>query len=238
MPKIKLAGLTVDIRRDNRLLNAQIQDYIAPEDSFPDITVDFGDDYIEKEIEEQVRLNLSFPREYSEYLAIYRYICTEITKYSGFLIHGSALRFRSGAYVFCAPSGTGKSTHSLMWRRAFGDEVTMINDDKPVIRLIDGVFCACGTPWSGKHDLDSNICVPLKAICLIRRAQNNSALRIPASRALPELFSHIYRPKDTGAYLSTIDLVGSLTESCPVYTLECNISEQAAQTAASAIVLP
>lgn len=236
MPKIKLAGLVVDIRRDNPILNNQISDYITDDAAALDITVDFKEDYIEEEIEQQIRMNLSFPPEYSEYLAIYRYVCTELTRHSGFLIHGSAISYHSAAYLFCAPSGTGKSTHARMWRLAFGSEVGMINDDKPVIRLINGEFHACGTPWSGKHDLDSNICVPLKGICLLRRSAVNSVKRLDATASLAELFSHIYRPRQSEAYLATVDLVGRMLETCPVYELNCNISEQAAICAESAIV--
>lgn len=39
------------------------------------------------------------------------------------------------AYMFSAPSGTGKSTHAKLWRDCFGDRVTMINDDKPLIKF-------------------------------------------------------------------------------------------------------
>lgn len=236
MPKLKMAGLCFDIRRENPILNRQIADYLT-EDK-PDIVVDFPDAYIEKEIEEEIRCNLSFHPAYSEYLAIYRYICTEIIDHGGFLMHGSALAIDGKAYLFCAPSGTGKSTHTRLWREVFGDRVIMINDDKPIIRRKDGVFYACGTPWSGKHDLDTNVSLPLSGVILLARGEENRMEKVDPTGFLGLLFNQIFRPSDNEHYLLTIDLVNEMLQACPLYRLFCNMSQEAAKTAYRVLTQP
>lgn len=232
MPKLKMAGLVIDVQHDNPLLNSQIAEYLT--DEAPDFTVALTPADIEKEIEDEVRGDFKFHPAYSEYLAIYRYIATKMLEYGGFLMHGSAIAKDGRAYLFCAPSGTGKSTHTRLWRECFPDCV-MVNDDKPIIRKLDGVFYACGTPWSGKHDLDTNIEVPLKGIVILARGVENRIERVKPETVLGLLFNQIYRPSDGEKYLMTIDLVSEMLGSCPVYKLYCNMDKQAAEVAERAL---
>ena len=77
------------------------------------------------------------------------------------------------AYLFTAPSGTGKSTHTRLWREVFGDRVWMINDDKPMLRISENLVTAYGTPWNGKHHISRNASAPLKAIVQLNRGKEN-----------------------------------------------------------------
>ena len=232
MPKLKMAGLVMDIRHENPLLNSQIADYLT--DEAVDFIVALDEGAIAREIEKEVKGNFDFTPEYSEYLAIYRYIATKMLEYDGFLMHGSAIAKDGRAYLFCAPSGTGKSTHTRLWREVFPDCI-MVNDDKPIIRKMDGEFFACGTPWSGKHDLDTNIALPLKGIVILARGEENKIERVKPERVLGLLFNQIYRQNDQSAYLTTIDLVSDMLETCPVYKLYCNMEREAAEVAERAL---
>ncbi|MBR6795092.1 MAG: hypothetical protein IKM52_03170, partial [Clostridia bacterium] len=89
----------------------------------------------------------------------------------------------------------------------------------------------CGTPWSGKHDLDTNISVPLKGIILLQRGEENKIEKVSAKSLIGLLFNQIYRPSDNEAYLRTIDLVDELLAYCPLYRLFCTISQEAPLTA-------
>ena len=232
MPKLDIAGIVMDIRHENPLLNTQIADYLSDKDA--DFTVSLDEAYIAREIEEEIRGNFTFPPYYSEYLAIYRYIATKMLEYDGFLMHGSAIAKDGRAYLFCAPSGTGKSTHTRLWRETFPDCI-MVNDDKPIIKKENGGFLACGTPWSGKHDLDTNVQLPLKGIVILARGAENRIERVKPETVLGLLFNQIYRPSDNEAYLKTIDLVGEMLSSCPVYKLYCNMDKEAAEVAERAL---
>ena len=98
-----------------------------------------------------------------EAVAILRVICDYIIDKGGFFLHCSCLKYKDEAIIFTAPSGTGKSTHSALWRRHFGDDVVMINDDKPLVREKDGRFYIYGTPWNGKHSIGNNTSAPIRS---------------------------------------------------------------------------
>ena len=75
------------------------------------------------------------------------------------------------AVLFTAKSGTGKSTHTKLWRDLFGERAVMVNDDKPLLRILKDGVLVCGTPWDGKHRLSTNCALPLKAICILERGK-------------------------------------------------------------------
>ncbi|MBQ9116882.1 MAG: hypothetical protein IJY04_07635, partial [Clostridia bacterium] len=89
------------------------------------------------------------PEGYLETLAVYRKIATQAPSRGMFLFHCSAIAVDGQAYAFTAKSGTGKSTHTALWRKAFGDRAVMVNDDKPIIGIKNGVATVYGTPWKG-----------------------------------------------------------------------------------------
>ena len=86
-----------------------------------------------------------------ELLAVYRRIAEQMPFRDTFLFHGSAVAVDGAAYLFTARSGTGKSTHTRLWREMLGDRAVMVNDDKPLIRLTEDGAVVYGTPWNGKH---------------------------------------------------------------------------------------
>ena len=108
-----------------------------------------------------------------ERLAIQRKFAEELMGRGVLMVHGSAVAVDGVGYVFTAACGTGKSTHTRLWREVFGDRAVMINDDKPFIRLDSDGVKVCGAPWSGKHGLDTNTEVPLGGICLLERGLEN-----------------------------------------------------------------
>ena len=89
------------------------------------------------------------------------------------LFHCSAVAVDGKAYLFTAASGTGKSTHTRMWRQHFGGRAVMVNDDKPILRIKDDGIYVCGTPWCGKHGLQTNVEVPVQGICILGGGEKN-----------------------------------------------------------------
>ena len=88
------------------------------------------------------------------------------------LIHASVVRHQGRAYAFTAKSGTGKSTHVSNWMR-YIDGCDIMNDDNPIIRIIDGKPVLFGSPWSGKTPCYRNISAPLGGLMLIERDTTN-----------------------------------------------------------------
>ena len=164
---------------------------------------------------------------YLEALAVYRKIAEKIPEYDTFLFHGSAIAVDGAAYIFTAGSGTGKSTHVRLWREMLGDRAVMVNDDKPLIKVFpDGTATVYGTPWDGKHHLSHNIAVPVQAVCILERAEENHIREISKSEALPMLLQQVYRPADPTALAKTLALIGRL--DVRLYRLGCNMDKCAA----------
>ncbi len=202
----------------------------------PDFTVTTTQSDIEREREKSVRENAfegvpsqQFSGEYLETLAVYRKIAEKLPEYGTFLFHGSAVAVDGEAYVFTAKSGTGKSTHTRLWRKLLGERAVMVNDDKPLIHISDDGAIVYGTPWDGKHRLSSNIAVPLKAVCILERAEENHITPITRSEALPMLIQQSYRPSDPVALAKTLKWIDRLARSVKLYRLGCNMDIRAAE---------
>ena len=224
---VQFAGMTVDIRARYPYMEQMCSGYLAPSDATPDFAVEVTDEEIAREADPTREL----PKGYLESLALYRKICHEALAYDTFLFHGSALAIDGRAYLFTAPSGTGKSTHTSLWRREWGDAVTVVNDDKPLLRVTEERVFVCGTPWDGKHRLSTNCQVPLAAICLLKRGQTNSIRQITSVEAYPTLLSQTYRPRDGEDMAKTLALLDRAVRQVKLYEMHCNISAEAARVA-------
>ncbi len=172
-----------------------------------------------------------FSDEYLETLAVYRKIAERMPDYDTFLFHGSVVAVDGEGYLFTAKSGTGKSTHAAFWRQEFGARAIMVNDDKPLLQVRDGIVRAYGTPWDGKHRLSTNTCVPLKGICILERGAENHIEPISARQALPMLLQQSYRPGTPEGTAKLLALLDRLTIAVPFYRLHCNLDPSAARIA-------
>lgn len=162
-----------------------------------------------------------------EIIAVYRKFAEKMPEYDGFVFHGSAIAVDGKAYIFTAKSGVGKSTHTRLWREMLGTQAEMINDDKPVIRFEEDVPMVHGTPWAGKESLSKKIAKPLRAICIIERANQNRICEISKRSALPFLFQQAYRPYSRTGLEKTMKLIDQL--DVRFYHLWCNMERNAAE---------
>lgn len=176
-----------------------------------------------------------FPDFTVESTLILRNVCRVILeKHSGFFFHSSALMLDGEAYVFTAQSGTGKSTHTSLWRKHFGERVVMINDDKPIIRKVGGKFFIYGTPWMGKADIGNNVKAPIKAVYVLKRGDKNSAERVTFREVFKEIFEATVLPDNAHATNELLSLFDEFFSSTPIFRLTCNISDEAVTAAYNA----
>ena len=163
-----------------------------------------------------------------EITALQRKIAEEFFERDILLFHGSVVAVDGQAYLFTAKSGTGKSTHTRLWREVFGDRAVMVNDDKPFLEITGTGVTVHGSPWNGKHRLGQNISVPLKAICILERGQENRIVEITPRQALPMLLQQSQRPMDRRKLPMYLELIDRLSSRVRFYRMQCNMDPQAA----------
>ena len=144
-----------------------------------------------------------------------------IIPYGGISVHASSVLLDGKSYLFMGKSGTGKSTHSALWIKAF-DGCSLINDDNPVIFIKNGVIMASGTPWSGKTPCYRNVVVPVGGIVRLRQAMVN---RFTVCNGF-ESFVNILPgcsviKKDAGLQNEMHDTLASVCESVNIGVMEC-----------------
>lgn len=164
-----------------------------------------------------------------EYMLTASSFYRQLIGYQGMLLHASAVCYRNGAYLFSAPCGTGKSTHTSLWLEKFGPEAFILNDDKPALRYINEKFYVYGTPWSGKYDASVNMRVPLQGICFLQQAPENRITPMAKKDALVQLLHQTIRKINQEQMIQTLDLIHQLLETIQIYQMGCTISKEAVQ---------
>ena len=185
-------------------------------------------------LEEGLRIRI-FTDPFLERTAIQRKVAEYLFDRDILMTHGSTVAVDGKAYLFTAKCGTGKSTHTRLWRQVFGPRAVMVNDDKPFLKLTEDGVLACGSPWSGKHGLDTNVTLPLQGICILTRGKENSIWRILPEEALPMLLHQSYCPVEEAKRARFETLVQLLAERTPLWHMECNMDPSAAEVSHNAM---
>ena len=144
------------------------------------------------------------------------------------LVHASLVRHKGKGYAFIAKSGTGKSTQVSSWLRYIPD-CDLMNDDNPIVRIVDGKAFIYGSPWSGKTPCYRNVKAPLGALTRIDRAKVNSIERLSPVEAFVSVLPSCSSMKwDIDIYNKICNTVTRIIENVPVYTLHCLPDKEAA----------
>lgn len=229
--KYVIAGLKVLMTVHYDMLEERSEKYLASFLGEPDMVIEAPEDKMELLRRESP--NLDDPQR--EYIITSAQFYNKLLEFDGFLLHSSAISYGGKAYLFSADCGTGKSTHTGLWCKYLGDAVTKINDDKPAIRLVDGVFCAIGTPWSGKTAENENVVVPIGGVVLLERGLVNKIEPAERLKAVMALLRQTFFPPKRENTDRMADLMDKFIRSVPVYRLECDMSEDAVKTSFEAL---
>ena len=189
----------------------------------------------EELVQEQALLNIEADEEglkrrkfsdmFLERSVIQRRVAEALARRDVLLMHGSTVAVDGRAYLFTAPCGTGKSTHTRLWREVFGDRAVMVNDDKPFLKLTEDAVLACGSPWTGKHGIGTNVCVPLSGICILSRGRENVIRPAEPEQVEEFLRSQCFPPQRLEKLLARVRL----------WEMECTKDPAAALTAHGAM---
>ena len=230
---VKPADIPVRIRAIWPELRQFLQAYLTEEEAV--FTIETGQEDIDRErvMSARTRAAEGLPELhtsdfYLETLAVYRKLADALVEREVLLFHGSVVAVDGEAYLFTAPSGTGKSTHTRLWRETFGERAVMINDDKPLLRVSREGVRAYGTPWNGKHHLGGNCSAPLKALCILERARENHVERVSPEDAFPRMLQQCYLPENGEKVEKTLALLERMCQTVKLYRLGCNMKREAA----------
>ena len=235
--KYLLAGIVVQIESIYEEVHGMCEDYRCADDQIAQISICMSQRDIAAEqtkSDQEAALEGKKPTNYGpaylETLAVYRKLAKEmLLEHEILLFHGSAIAVDDRAVLFTAKSGTGKSTHTKLWRELLGERCYMVNDDKPLLRVGESLTEVCGTPWNGKHHLGTNTIVPLQAICILERGEENEITRLEPKEALPMLMQQSYRPDNPKTMLQLLKVIDKMTKSVAFYRLKCNMDPEAAK---------
>lgn len=147
-------------------------------------------------------------------------------------IHSSVL-IHDGAAVLClGESGTGKSTHTRLWREHIAG-TELLNDDSPMIAIEEGVATVYGSPWSGKTPCYRNLHYPIRSFLRLSQAPVNEIRKLSTLMAygslqpsMPPSFSY-----DAELFDRTNNLLSAILRQTPVYHLRCLPNREAAELA-------
>lgn len=162
-----------------------------------------------------------------EYMIYGSKFYNELLLHNAFLLHASCVVYQNKAYLFSAPSGTGKSTHTLLWKKVFNGSY-ILNDDKPALLIKNNKIWACGTPFSGKTDLNVNRIVEVKGIAFIKRSKTNEIKLMNKNVALYNLLNQTIRPKEEYKMNLLLDHIKEVISKINCYELFCNMEDEAA----------
>ena len=133
----------------------------------------------------------------------------------GVEVHALGLADRDGrGYLFIGHSGAGKSTTARLWMAESG--VTLLSDDRIILRKHDHRFWMYGTPWHGDAGIASACRAPLSAVFLLEQALNDQVAAVPPLKAAAELFARAFLPHYLkGGIQFTLGFLDQLTRSVP-----------------------
>ena len=237
---MEIAGVVIAVEPMFQSTREYCKPYLT--DKTPDTVIQVTGEHLteeqlilEREAVEQGIKPRKFKDPFLERATIQRQVADFLVNRGALMLHGSTIAVDGKAYLFTAPCGTGKSTHTRLWRELFGDKAVMVNDDKPFLRITEESVFACGSPWCGKHGLATNISVPLHGICVLSRGKENRIQRADVSEVMDILRQQAHSPLDTDLLAHSFDLIDIITKYVPLWQLQCNMEQEAARVSYEAM---
>lgn len=230
----RFSDLTISMTCRYDIMKRRAEKYLIPkakenelsETTTPEIRLNPKNELIQKYQEKYPHLTL----DEAELILLSSHFSLELIKHQGFVLHASAISYNDKAVLFSADSGVDKSTHTRLWQNHFGkNNVHIINDDKPALRLFGNSFTVYGTPFSGNSDENENIKAPLHAVVFLEQCEHNAMKKLTAKEALPYFLYNLPQYSKHAERMNTLlSLLDILLKTTPVYLLSCTPDKSAA----------
>ena len=202
------------------------ENYLTESAESPDIEI--------RVTQEFMRQNHWLIGEYEQSQAFLEFQClmlatgNELLLHDRALFHGASFIWQGKAWIFTAPSGTGKTTQLRRWHRILKKEVTIINGDKPMLESrADGSIWVYSSPWRGKEKLGCpGLCAPLGGIVYLEQGTNNTIRRLsPREAVLPLMTEFVSYPESVSQISGQAKFLRKMLDAVPVWKL-VNIGDE------------
>lgn len=156
-----------------------------------------------------------------EYHLLHLVISNALLAYNRCVFHGTAFLWHEKAWIFSAPSGTGKTTQYRRWRKLYHDEVKIINGDKPILEFKeDHTIMVHPSPWKGKERWGSMLNAPLGGIIYLEQGKENKIeCMAPQDAVIPLYKQFLFLPEKEEYIHAVCRMEDTLLRNIPVWKL-------------------
>lgn len=221
MFKIKVADTVIEI--DN--INGYVKEYCSAWlcDGAPDFRIRVSNEEILSYIRGKMLTEAG-----AERILVYRKIAAILAQREKFLLHSSVISYKGQGVAFVASRGVGKTTHAMLWKHTFWDDVEFVNGDKPIISCEDGRCIAHATPWCGKEGFCDRESAPLSAIVFIERGEKPEISSITPQDAVVRLQNQTVAPESRCFDTQFADNIAQMLKTVPLYVAKVNTDKESA----------
>lgn len=118
--------------------------------------------------------------------------------------------------IFIGVSGAGKSTLTRLWQKRTG--VTVLSDDRVILRKKDGRYWVYGTPWHGDALGASSRAIEVDRIFILRHSLHNELTPLKPVDASAKLLVRCFPTFwNSGGMAFTLKFLDELSQSIPCH---------------------
>ena len=232
---MKLADIPLRVTVEHLETKISCQNYIIPDNrEEPVFSVTVTEEDRIREWKDMLRSGVHDPQyvnhlpgHYFESCALHRLIAERLLFYDTVMFHGSCVVREGRAYIFTGRSGSGKSTHTALWCRVFGEQAFILNDDKPFLKLNGDLVTAYGSPWDGKSRKNRNTSAPVQGICILEKDVHDHIRRTTLTEEFTGLTYQTFRPLEEQNFERSVTLFRRIMSRIPLYRMGCTLSPDA-----------
>jgi hypothetical protein len=139
-----------------------------------------------------------------------------LVKEPGFLVHASSLIRNDMGYIFPGKSGAGKTTITQL-----SPDTTLLSDDISLIKIVNGVPVAFGTPfWGALAVGGENVSTTITGIYFPMKDNKNYVQKLSPRQALERLLPNVvFFARDSEFSKQLFNLCYELVTKVPAYEL-------------------
>ncbi len=198
--------------------------------------ISVGKNYTEQTYKDYLQVYPQLTIEEAEHIYLSGDLFRKIIDFGAIILHSSAIKYGDKCYLFSAPTGTGKSTHTSLWEKLYGNKVRIINDDKPILKYKKGKIIAYGTPFAGGTHKFFDENGEVDAIIFIERSAENSIKEITAKEAIPLIFQETVKKLGADRMNIVLDMIEKICKNVRLFKLYCNMEESSAVLAHNTLI--